>query len=412
MVWRKDKSDVVDWEGQHKKHMEEIMGMKILQENKELIKGFDGRSQNNIKTRIGYLVGMKTFLRHSPNKPFKKFERDDFNEWLKYLDSKYKLASVNHYLASVKMFFRFVLNLDDETPPCMKGIKRKKIDWGEREAKLSKNILTKEEILKLINATTNRKYKAMISVLFDGALRKSELVNQMIGDYDIKDDYIDLTVRNGKGGRTDVVTLIDSVPYVKAWLSEHPFRNDPNAPMWIRERNMGKPLPVRKWCIEWLIQTLPKKAGIRKHVWVHLTRHSKASSMLDEGYSIVEAKQHLRHRSLSSTMIYSHLTENGLKEKMLAKSGKLPERQKNENPMKPIVCERCKEENPVTNKFCSRCGWEFGKDLSQVKLESEEQRITKEFMNFVMNNPEASKFMGNMMRMFVSKKQSDGEKNL
>lgn len=398
MVWRKDRAEKLDLEGQRKKHMEEIMRMNILQENKELIDKFDSRSQNNLTTRIGYLIGMRKFLKHTLDKPFSEFCRDDFNEWLKFLDSKYKPTSINHYIASVKMFFRFVLELDeDENPTCMKGIKPKKIDRGARETKLSRSILTKEEIMKMINTTTNRKYRAMISVLFDGALRKSELVNQEIGDFDIKDGYIDLTVRNGKGGRTDMVTLIDSVPYVKAWLSEHPFRDDPNAPMWIRERNMGKPLAVRRWCVEWLIKTLPKRAGIKKKVWVHLTRHSKASSMLAEGYSIVEAKQHLRHRSLSSTMIYSHLAENGLKEKMLAKSGKLPEKKMVGNPMKAVGCKRCSEENAPTNKFCSKCGWELGKDLEQVQKE----KFGNDFMNFVMKNPEVVKLMTNMMEMFV-----------
>jgi hypothetical protein len=66
----------------------------------------------------------------------------------------------------------------------------------------------------------------------------------------------------------------------------------------------------------------------------------------------------------------------------------------------------------VTNKFCFRCGWQFGKDLIQVKLESEKQRIAKEFMNFVMDSPEALKYMENMMKLFMSKKQTGGEKNI
>lgn len=80
--------------------------------------------------------------------------------------------------------------------------------------------------------------------------------------------------------------------------------------------------------------------------------------------------------------------------------------------MKPIVCERCQEENTATTKFCSRCGWEVGKDLSQVKLESGKQQISKEFMNFVMDNPKGTEFMKEMMRMFVEKKQTEDEKNL
>jgi hypothetical protein len=59
--------------------------------------------------------------------------------------------------------------------------------------------------------------------------------------------------------------------------------------------------------------------------------------MLAEGYSVVEAGQHARHRSLSSTLLYTHATDNGLKEKILAKAGKIAPPNGGENPMKPIV---------------------------------------------------------------------------
>lgn len=412
MADKKEKADFFDWEGQVKHHLKEIDGVDIPEENKELIKKFEERSQVNIKSRLNYIITLKKFLGYAPKKPFREFERDDFNKWIKHLDGKYRPYTVNNYLMIVRRFFRFVFNLEeDETPPCMKGIKKKKIDRGEQETKLRKSILTKEEILKMINMTTNRKYRAMISVLFDSALRKSEFINLKIRSLEIHDDYIDVTVE-GKGGRVDMITLIDSVPYLRDWLSVHPFRNNPKAPLWIKERNEGKPLQVKEWVIGWLIKDLAKKSGVNKKVWVHLTRHSKCSSMLAEGYSIAEVAKHARHRSLSSTLLYTHVTDNGLREKMLAKSGKLSEKQKPGNLMKPIVCERCQDENPATNKFCARCGWEFGKDMIQVKLESEKQKIAKEFMNFVMDNPEASKHMENMMRLFVRKKQIGEEKNL
>lgn len=423
---RKERNlDGIDWEGQIRKKMNDIAGMKAPQENTDSIRRFDMRSQNGVKTRLFYLITLEQFLEQAPKKPFKEFVRDDFNKWVKHIDSIYKPATMNIKIKTVKLFFRFVLDLEeDEKPPCMRGIRLKKIDWREREIKLSKAILSKEEILKMINATTSRKYRAMCSVLFDGSLRKSELMGLTIGDLDIQPDYIDITVREGKGGTTDIITLIDSVPYLKAWLSEHPFyegeNTDPDIPLWTKERNPlykeikeGKEkrivvYPLKSWVVGWLIPYLAGKVGIKRHVWPHLTRHSKISSMLAEGYSVAEAGQHARHRSLSSTLLYTHIAENGLKEKMLTKNGKRPETQKPENVMKSIACARCKEENSPTNKFCARCGWEFGKDLIQVKLESEKQRISKEFMNFVMDDPEASTYMENMMKMFVNKRQMGG----
>ena len=184
MVWQKDKAEFIDFGGQLKKHKVEIMSMKgIPKENRDAIIKFDERSQICLTSRIYNMVAFKLFLRHAPKKPFKRFDRDDFNEWLKVLREKYKPSTANNYIGDIKRLFRFVHGLDEEeTPSCMKGIKHARIDYGEMEERLSKNILSKYEILQMIQVASNMKYKALIAVLFDGALRKSELMNIKIGD--------------------------------------------------------------------------------------------------------------------------------------------------------------------------------------------------------------------------------------
>lgn len=427
MVWKKDRANFIDFAGQLRKqrrNIEKIEG--IPKENKAVILNYDERCQCCLKTRVTNLMAFKSFLLNSPKKPFREFERDDFNTWLKVLKEKYKPSTFNSYLNDVKRLFRFIHDLeDDETPLCMKGIKYACIDNREREQRLSQNILNKEEILRLIQTTPSKKYKAMVATLFDGALRKSELMNINIKeDLNIQNDYIDLTVRNGKGGKTDIITLVDSVAYIKAWLSEHPFyegtRTPPSTPLWTRSvaplfeivevegKKIKKVYRLRNWSIEWLLPNLAKKAGIKKKIWPHLTRHSKISSMVnDEGYTLLEAKHHARHRSLNSTILYLHLEKNNqLRNKMLEKAGKLKvEKRVTENPFKINQCPRCSEENVPTNKFCLRCGWDFSKDLKQVRLESDKETFAKEFMNFVTNNPDATKFLESMMRTFMNQKE-------
>jgi integrase/recombinase XerD len=427
MVWKRDRANFIDFVGQLKNQKREIEEIEdIPKVNKEIILKYDERCQCCLQTRVSNMTVFKFFLLKSPKKPFRAFERDDFNPWLKFLKEKHKPSTFNTYLNVVKRLFRFALDLeDDETPSCMKGIKHSRIDQREREQWLSQSILNKEEILRLIQATPNKKYKAMVATLFDGALRKSELMNINIKeDLNINDDYIDLTVRNGKGGKTDIITLVESVPYIKAWLSEHPFyegtRTLPSTPLWTRSvaplfemvevegKKIKKVYRLKKWSIEWLLPNLAKKAGIKKKIWPHLTRHSKISSMVnDEGYTLLEAKHHARHRSLNSTILYLHLEKNNqLRNKMLEKAGKLKvEKKVTENPFKVILCPRCSEENIPTNKFCLRCGWDFSKDLKQVKLESGKEAFAKEFMNFVVDNPDATKFLETMMRTFMSQKK-------
>lgn len=393
--------------------------------NIESLFRFDERSQSVANSRITEWSIFESFLKHTPSKPFKNFVRDDFNIWLNHIDKSLKPSTFNCYVNVIKRLFRFQLDLEEkETPPCMKGIKLKRIDLREREQRLSENLLDKGQILQLIRMTTNIKYQAIIMTGFDGALRKTELMSIHINeDLKIFDDHIELTVRNGKGGTTDPITLVDSVPYIKAWLSEHPFydgeNTPPNTPLWTREkspifrivkldgRKVKEILPLKCWAVEWILDTLASKAGMKKKLWPHILRHSKISSMLnDEGYTLSEVQHHARHRSIASTMLYLHLKKNhNLKNKMLEKAGKLKiDKKVGENPFKPIQCQRCSEENVPTNKFCLRCGWDFSTDLRQVKLENEKETLAKNFMTFIANNPDASEFLNGMMKTFLDQK--------
>jgi integrase len=396
--------------------------------NTEAIFKFDERLQCGTNSRTTMMMAILSFFRHTPHKPIVEFDRDDFNPWLKHMDSL-KPSTFNAYFNTVERLFQFVLNLDEnEVPLCMKGIKRKRIDRRTREQILSENLLDKGQIMQLIQMTSNKKYQAIIMTGFDGALRKSEIMNIYINeDMEIFDDHIKLTVRDGKGGNTDPIILVDSVPYIKAWLSEHPFFDGDNTPskipLWPREKGpLSKiveiedsketgVLPLRSWVIDWLLKMLAEKAGFKKKLWPHILRHSKISSMLnDEGYTLTEVQHHARHRSIASTMLYLHLKKNhNLKNKMLEKAGKLKiDKESNKNPFKIKLCARCSEENIPTNKFCLRCGWDFSKDLRQVKLENEKETLAKNFITFFTNNPDASKFLDSMMKTFLDQKNQSG----
>lgn len=426
MEWDRYKESKYKLEAKIHRYQKAIMAFsEVPKENKEAIIRFDNRLQCGYKSRINYMVAFKCFLKHAPYKEFQFYKRDDFNNWLKVLELRYKPNTATSYIDDVERLFQFVLDLEeDETPPCMKGIKRPRIDLREREQRLSENLLDKSQILKLIRMTSNKKYQAIIMTGFDGALRKSEIMNIYIKeDMEIFEDHIVLTVRDSKGGTTDPVTLVDSVPYIKAWLSEHPFyvgENTPlRTPLWPRDRiplyknveidgqKTKKIFPLKPWIVEWILSMLTQKAGIKRKIWPHLLRHSKISSMLnDEGYTISEVQHHARHRSIASTMLYLHLKKNhNLKNKMLEKAGKLKiDKKVGENPFKPILCQRCSEENVPTNKFCLRCGWDFSKDLRQVKMEDEKEILAKNFMTFIANNPEASEFLKGMMNTFLDQK--------
>jgi integrase/recombinase XerD len=306
MVRQVDQSQSTKFDRKLKSVKKRIICLRgIPKTNIESIFKFDERSQSGGNSRLTEWRIFESFLRRAPCKPFRNFVRDDFNIWLNQIDKSLKPSTFNCYVNVVRRLFRFALDLEEnETPPCMKGIKLKRIDQREREQRLSENLLDKSQVLHLTRMTSNKKYQAIIMTGFDGALRKTELMNIHIKeDLKIFEDYIELTVRNGKGGNTDTITLIDSVPYIKAWLSEHPFydgdNTPPNTPLWTREKrpisNMSKiggrkaitVLPLRCWAVQWILDTLANKAGMKKKLWPHILRHSKISSMLNDECQLI-----------------------------------------------------------------------------------------------------------------------------
>ena len=75
------------------------------------------------------------------------------------------------------------------------------------------------------------------------------------------------------------VRLIASVPALAQWLSVHPFRNDPNAPLWVGVGTVGRNEPLSYNGARAMLKRLVKKAGVNKRVYTHLMRHSRATEL-------------------------------------------------------------------------------------------------------------------------------------
>ena len=155
--------------------------------------------------------------------------------------------------------------------------------------------------------------KAILELLFSTGLRVSELSNLEKEDINLKRD--EFTVL-GKGGKSRVVFLSDEA---KIWLQKYlDTRKDMNTYMFIshdkrfgKQKDHDEPLTPRS--IQRIVQKHALEAGITKKVTPHTMRHSYATDLLQNGADIRSVQSMLGHSSITTTQIYTHITDKELK---------------------------------------------------------------------------------------------------
>ena len=239
-----------------------------------------------------------------------------FQEDLTYrLTAKGKQLSARtreKYLCSVRGFTGYLYEKDYLAADLSKTIKLPK-----QPKRLPKVILDHSEIKKLLAAPdmrTNDGYRnrIILEILYDTGIRAAEMAAIKTEDLDLANGY--LTVRSGKGSKDRVVPISTRVcalirDYLLMIRSCMVQGKDDGYLVVSKEGNGMTPHAV--WVI---VKKCTKLSGIKKNITTHTFRHSCATHMLRNGAPIRHIQELLGHESLESTMIYTKVTINDLKE--------------------------------------------------------------------------------------------------
>lgn len=160
--------------------------------------------------------------------------------------------------------------------------------------------------------------KAILELLFSTGLRVSELANLKIKDINLKRD--EFSVR-GKGSKIRVVFLSQQAKY---WLEKYlAARHDVSPYMFValdraaNSRGSSRAAPTEQLTsrsIERIVAKYAKAVGIMKKITPHTLRHSFATDLLRNGADIRSVQSMLGHSSITTTQIYTHVTDERLKE--------------------------------------------------------------------------------------------------
>jgi integrase/recombinase XerD len=167
-------------------------------------------------------------------------------------------------------------------------------------------VLTKGEVRKIIDATSNEKHKLLIKMLYSSGLRISECVNLMIDDLNLEEKMG--VVRSGKGKKDRNIILSEALAKD---LKEYLEKNGKNTENGYVFDVKGKAMSIRQ--AQKVVTNAAKKAGIRKRVFCHALRSSFATHLLEAGTDIRIIQELLGHANLATTQRYTAVSREQLR---------------------------------------------------------------------------------------------------
>ncbi|PIT90578.1 MAG: integrase [Candidatus Komeilibacteria bacterium CG10_big_fil_rev_8_21_14_0_10_41_13] len=253
-----------------------------------VIRGF---SRRTIKSYLGVNQRFLTFIGKSP----REVNAQDIKDYLLHLKLRgLSNTSLNLVISALKFYYQDFL-------------KRKiffNLKRPRREGYLPV-VLSRREILLVINSLDNLKHKLIISLMYGSGLRVSEVVNLKAGDFDLDKGL--LMVRGGKGAK-DRQTILSSIStgLLKNYFVLI-FQNQKY--LFSGSGGRGK-LTVRS--VQKIFSLGLKKAGVISPAGCHSLRHSFATHLLESGVSLRYIQALLGHQRLETTQIYTKVSSNSL----------------------------------------------------------------------------------------------------
>src|SRR3989344_3366130 len=250
-------------------------------------------SKNSSHTLRNYLKAnndLLNFLKKSPE----EVAVDDVKLYMaEKLTDKSSMTNIV-FLASLKYAYINILKKDITL-----GIKR------PRKEQRIPSVLSKEEVIRLIDSIPNKKSNLMISLIYAIGLRVSELVNLKVSDLDFggQTGYL----RQAKGNKDRTFNIPESL--FKS-LKEQAEKQKEKNQEYLFTGLKGK-LTTRN--IQKMVQKAAKKSGIGKEIHPHTLRHSFATHLLENGTDVRYIQQLLGHSSLDTTQIYTHVSREQIK---------------------------------------------------------------------------------------------------
>ena len=385
--------------------------------NAEILARFiiSSKKDRNISrnTIISYIDGIVYLENHHQHKNLEKMDKKDI---ISFLDSYRKSEAadplhrwINTYnirLQTLFKFFRWLYNLkynESKTvsiPPIMNGIKRLK--RKEKSSYQVKDLWTHEDDMIFLKYCEDSRLKCYHTMARDTSGRPHELLKLQIGDImwqtnGTTTQYAEVTI--GKYGKTvpRTVPLINSIPFIKDWIQEHPTGSNRNAYLFIsfEKQSIYRNLPLKPLSLSNMYRRLKleffprllsnpcipdeEKNKIRILLDKPWNPYVRRHTALTEKVKLLKSDYALRQHagwSKNSKMveIYTHEFGNESSQLLLQAYDIIPDNTQENNILKPRQCPNCNEPNKPDAKFCAKCRMVLTYDAYSETVEEKQQK--------------------------------------
>lgn len=239
-----------------------------------------------------YVNCFEVFINYYKNQELLALNEQDIRAYLQKLIQEERSNSyINQAINAIKFYYEVVLDM----PNRFYAIERPR-----KERKLPK-VLSKEDVLSMINSSHNLKHKCIISVLYSAGLRRNELLNLKLEDIDSKRMLIHVKVAKGNSDRYTLLsnTLLKDLRY---------YYREYKPIIYLFEGHYNKQYSAAS--VIKIVKRAALESGIRKNVTPHMLRHSFATHLLENGTDLRYIQSLLGHKSSKTTEIYTHVALN------------------------------------------------------------------------------------------------------
>lgn len=247
-----------------------------------------GLSKQTIKT---YQSCLAPFFSHfQKTKVLSQITKAEIENYVYGLIKDYKISEQkqNQIINAIKSYYEHTLGRDRT----LYDIKRPK------KAQTLPNVLSEEEVLRLINSPKNLKHKAILYTIYSAGLRRSEVINLRVQDIKSDEGYIMIKGAKGKKDRNTVLSknlLLLLRKYYKKYKPGY----------WLFEGATGRKYSATS--VQKIFQKAVAESGCNAWATPHTLRHSFATHLMQAGTNLRYIQNALGHESPKTTEVYTHV---------------------------------------------------------------------------------------------------------
>lgn len=249
-----------------------------------VLKGF---SESTIKT---YTHDLKLFFNYFEKYDLRSIGKEQIEGFVFHLISKYKISEQkqNTIINAIKCYYEHCLEMPREYYNITRPKKSKNLP----------NVLSEEEVLKVLNQPANIKHRAILHTIYAAGLRVGEVIRLRIDDVRSEDGYLFIKDSKGKKDRHSVLS-----PYLLDLLRDYYKAYKPS--YWLFEGQTGGQYSSRS--IQSIYRKAVKETGVNPWSTPHTLRHSFATHLMQRGVNIRYIQSALGHASSKTTEVYTRI---------------------------------------------------------------------------------------------------------